>query len=59
MSRRWGIPIPCSSFAKEICFNVSGILVHPGTGEKTTESPRIDDSEKSPTDGAVELHGLM
>src|SRR5215510_15209823 len=43
MSRRWGMSIPCSSFAKEICFNDSG-MVHPGTGEKTTEIPA--DGEK-------------
>src|SRR5262245_9871720 len=57
MSRRWGISIPCSSFAKEICFNDSG-MVHPGTGEKTTEIPAGRRSI-SPTDGAVELHGIV
>src|SRR5262249_70338 len=57
MSRRWGISIPCSSFAKEICFNDSG-MVHPGTGEKPTEMPAVRRWIWA-ADGAVELHEIV
>src|SRR5687767_262238 len=34
MSRRWGMCIPFSSFAKDICLASSGIVHQPAIGEK-------------------------
>ena len=43
--------IPWSSFANEICFICDSGMVHPGAGEKTTESP----GREARASGCVEL----